>query len=159
MAHLLREVGLDFVGAAPVRHVFARETAAPPEAVYAALAEDVAGWTRWFSAVTLARPIDGGARREIRLRGGGRFEETVLAAERPAVYAYRVDLANAPGSRAIVEEWRLTPSGAGTRVQWTVAVDGTAPFRASVRLARAGFARAFRGAVTSLDRRLAASAS
>ncbi|MFD7696168.1 SRPBCC family protein [Streptomyces sp. NPDC059374] len=158
MAHLLREVGLDFVGAAPVRHVFARETAAPPEAVFTALAEDVAGWTQWFSAVTLARPLDGGARREIRLKGGGRFEETVLAAERPEVYAYRVDLTNAPGSRAIVEEWRLTPSGAGTRIQWTVAVDGTAPFRTSVRLARAGLGRAFRGAVTSLDRRLAASA-
>ncbi|KAB2971328.1 MULTISPECIES: SRPBCC family protein [unclassified Streptomyces] len=159
MAHLLREVGLDFVGAAPVRHVFARETAAPPEAVYSALAEDVAGWTQWYGAVTLARPLDGGARREIRLMGGTRFEETVLAAERPEVYAYRVDLTNAPGSRAIVEEWRLAPAGAGTRVQWTIAVDGTAPFRTSVRLARPGLARAFRGAVTSLDRRLAASAS
>ncbi|MEU6546050.1 SRPBCC family protein [Streptomyces sp. NPDC046859] len=159
MAHLLREVGLDFVGAAPVRHVFARETAAPPEAVYTALAEDVAGWTQWFSAVTLARPLDGGARREIRLKGGARFEETVLAAERPEVYAYRVDLTNTPGARAMVEEWRLAPSGVGTRVQWIVAVDGTAPFRTSVRLARAGLARAFRGAVTSLDRRLAASAS
>ncbi|MDI9833221.1 SRPBCC family protein [Streptomyces sp. KAU_LT] len=159
MAHLLREVGLDFVGAAPVRHVFARETVAPPEAVYSALAEDVAGWTQWYGAVTLARPLDGGARREIRLMGGTRFEETVLAAERPEVYAYRVDLTNAPGSRAIVEEWRLAPAGAGTRVQWTIAVDGTAPFRTSVRLARPGLARAFRGAVTSLDRRLAASAS
>ncbi|MGV9643978.1 SRPBCC family protein [Streptomyces sp. NPDC003514] len=159
MAHLLREVGLDFVGAAPVRHVFARETAAPPEAVYSALAEDVAGWTQWYGAVTLARPLDGGARREIRLMGGTRFEETVLAAERPEVYAYRVDLTNAPGSRAIVEEWRLAPAGAGTRVQWTIAVDGTAPFRTSVRLARPGLARAFRGAVTSLDRRLGASAS
>ena len=159
MVHLLREVGLDFVGAAPVRHVFARETTAPPEAVYTALAEDVPGWTQWYGAVTLARPLDGGARREIRLKGGARFEETVLAAERAEVYAYRIDLTNTPGSRAIVEEWRLTPSGAGTRVQWTVAVDGTAPFRTSVRLARPGLSRAFRGAVASLDRRLAASGS
>ena len=81
MVHLLREVGLDFVGAAPVRHVFARETTAPPEAVYTALAEDVPGWTQWYGAVTLARPLDGGARREIRLKGGARFEETVLAAD------------------------------------------------------------------------------
>ena len=97
MVLLLREVGLDFVGAAPVRHVFARETTAPPEAVYTALAEDVPGWTQWYGAVTLA--------------------------------------------------------------QWTVAVDGTAPFRTSVRLARPGLSRAFRGAVASLDRRLAASGS
>ncbi|MFJ8532042.1 SRPBCC family protein [Streptomyces sp. NPDC093591] len=156
MAHLLREVGLDFVESAPVRHVFAREITAPPEPVHRALAEDVPGWADWFSAVTLARPLDGGARREVRLRGGTRFEETILAAKSPEVYAYRVDVTNAPGARAMVEEWRLTPAGTGTRVRWTFAVDGTAPFRFTVGLARPGLGRAFRDAVTSLDRRLAA---
>ncbi|MFC5218460.1 SRPBCC family protein [Streptomyces coerulescens] len=154
MAHLLREVGLDFVGSAPVRHVFAREISAPPEAVYRALAEDVPGWPEWFGAVTLARPLDDGARREVRLKGGTRFEETILAAKSPEVYAYRVDLTNAPGARAMVEEWRLAPAGAGTRVQWTFAVDGTAPFRVAFGFAKAGLARTFRGAVGALDRRL-----
>ncbi|MCF1592875.1 SRPBCC family protein [Streptomyces muensis] len=158
MAHLLREVRLDFVGTAPVRHVFAREVSAPPEAVYRALAEDVPGWTQWFSAVTLARPSDDGARREIRLKGGTRFEETILAAKSPEVYAYRVDVTNAPGARAMVEEWRLAPAGTGTRVQWTFAVDGTAPFRFAFRVARPGLGRAFRDAVTALDRRLTAAA-
>ncbi|MER5935724.1 SRPBCC family protein [Streptomyces sp. NPDC001928] len=154
MAHLLREVGLDFVGTAPVRHVFAREISAPPETVFHALAEDVPGWPEWFAAVTLARPLDDGARREVRLRGGTRFEETILAAKSPDVYAYRVDLTNAPGARAMVEEWRLAPAGTGTRVQWTFAVDGTAPFRFACGLAKAGLGRAFRGAVGALDRRL-----
>lgn len=158
MAHLLREVRLDFVGTAPVRHVFAREVSAPPEAVYRALAEDVPGWTEWFSAVTLASPSDDGARREIRLKGGTRFEETILAAKSPEVYAYRVDVTNAPGARAMVEEWRLAPAGTGTRVQWTFAVDGTAPFRFVFGIARPGLGRAFRDAVTALDRRLAAAA-
>ncbi len=158
MAHLLREVQLDFVGTAPVRHVFAREISAPPETVHRALAEDVPGWTEWFSAVTLARPLDGGARREIRLKGGTRFEETILAAKSPEVYAYRIDVTNAPGARAMVEEWRLAPAGAGTRVQWTFAVDGTAPFRFAFGIARPGLGRAFRDAVTALDRRLAAAA-
>jgi uncharacterized protein YndB with AHSA1/START domain len=156
MAHLLREVGLDFVETAPVRLVFAREIAAPPERVFRALAEDVPGWTEWFAAVTLARPTGDGAGREIRLRGGTRFEETVLAAKEPEVYAYRADVTNAPGARALVEEWRLTPAGTGTRVQWTFAADGTAAFRIVLKLARAGLGRAFRDAVTSLDRRLAA---
>lgn len=155
MAHLLREVGLDFVGTAPVRHVFTREISAPPEAVFAALAEDVPGWTQWFSAVRTATPLDGGARREIRLKGGTRFDETILLAKSPEVYAYRVDVTNTPGARAMVEEWRLAPSGSGTRVRWTFAVDGTAPFRFTFSLARAGLGRAFRGAVTSLDRLLA----
>ncbi|GAA2271608.1 SRPBCC family protein [Streptomyces atrovirens] len=155
MVHRLRPVGHEFVRAAPVRLVFGREIAAAPERVYRALAEDVTGWTEWFGAVTLSRPLDGGAGREIRLRGGTRFRETVLVAEGPGVYAYRVDVTNAPGARALAEEWRLTPAGTGTRVRWTFAADGTAPFRLVLKAARPGLGRAFRSAVTSLDRRLA----
>ncbi|MEW2264511.1 SRPBCC family protein [Streptomyces sp. NPDC047853] len=154
MARRLRPVGLGFVEKAPVRLVFAREISASPDAVFRALAEDVPGWPAWFSAVTLARPIGEGAGREIRLRGGTRFVETVLTARRPEVYAYRVDVTNAPGARAVVEEWRLAPAGTGTRVRWTFAADGTAPFRFVLNRARPGLARAFRDAVASLDRRL-----
>jgi uncharacterized protein YndB with AHSA1/START domain len=148
-------VGLDFVPSAPVRLVFARVVSTSPEAVFRALAEDVAGWPEWFSAVTLARPTEGGARRQIRLKGGTRFQETVIAAEPAEVYTYRVDETNAPGVRALVEEWRLTPHGTGTRVQWTFAADGTAPFRFALKLGRPGLGRAFRDAVVKLDRRLA----
>ncbi|MFF5157987.1 SRPBCC family protein [Streptomyces sp. NPDC000348] len=154
MAHRLRPVGHDFAGTAPVRLAFDREISAAPERVFRALAEDVTGWPEWFGSVTLARPLDGGARREIRLRGGGRFHETVLARRAPEVYAYRVDTTNVPGVRAMVEEWRLAPAGTGTRVRWTVAADGTAAFRLVLGAARPGLVRAFRDAVTSLDRRL-----
>ncbi|WP_330284561.1 SRPBCC family protein [Streptomyces sp. NBC_00588] len=156
MAHRLRTVGLDFVETAPVRLVFAREMSAAPEAVFRALAEDVPGWADWYSAISRARPLDGGARRDVRLKGGTRFEETVIAAKEPEVYAYRVDVTNAPGMRALVEEWRLLPAGTGTRVQWTFAADGTAAFRLVLRAARTGLGRAFRDAVLSLDRRIAA---
>ncbi|WP_405884855.1 SRPBCC family protein [Streptomyces sp. NBC_01136] len=155
MARRLRPVGLEFAETAPLRLVFAREVTAPPEAVFRALAEDVPGWAEWFSAVTLARPTGGGTGREVRLRGGTRFQETVLVAKAPQVYAYRVDVTNAPGARALVEEWRLAPAGKGTLVQWTFAADGTAPFRLALKLGRAGLGRAFRQAVRALDRRLA----
>ncbi|MEU9404395.1 SRPBCC family protein [Streptomyces sp. NPDC048281] len=155
MARRLRPVGLDFVETAPVRLVFAQEMSAPPERVFHALNDDVPGWAEWFAAVTRAESVDDGAGRDIRLKGGGRFRETIIAAKEPEVYAYRVDLTNAPGAHAIAEEWRLVPSGGGTRVQWTFAVDGTAPFRLVVKTARAGLGRAFRGAVVELDRRLA----
>lgn len=156
MARRLRPVGLGFVETAPVRLVFTRDIAAAPDAAFRALAEDVPGWAEWFAAVTLARPLDGGARREVRLRGGTRFEETVLAAKEAELYAYRVDVTNAPGLRALAEEWRLAPAGTGTRVRWTFAADGTAPLRLVLKAARAGLGRSFRDAVTSLDRRLAA---
>ncbi|MFH0179675.1 SRPBCC family protein [Streptomyces cacaoi] len=154
MAHRLRPEGLSFVETAPVRLVFAREVSAPPELVFRALAEDVSGWAEWFPAVTSVQPLDDGAGRDVRLRGGTRFRETVLVAKEPELYAYRVDVTNAPGVRALVEEWRLSPAGAGTRVQWTFAADGNGAFRAVLRLARAGLGRSFRNAVTKLDRRL-----
>ncbi|GGW12187.1 SRPBCC family protein [Streptomyces capoamus] len=155
MARRLRPVDLDFIGTAPVRLVFAQNISAPPERVFRALAEDVPGWAEWFAAVTSARAVDGGAGREIRLRGGGRFRETVLAAKSPELYAYRVDATNAPGPRALAEEWRLVPHGTGTQVRWTFGADGTALFRFVLVLARPGLKRAFHDAVTTLDRRLA----
>ncbi|MFD7699550.1 SRPBCC family protein [Streptomyces caelestis] len=155
MVHRLRPVGHEFVRVAPVRLVFERETAAAPERVHRALAKDVTGWTEWFGPVTSARPLDDGAGRGIRLRGGALFRETVLVSEEPEVYAYRVDVTNAPGARALAEEWRLAPAGTGTRVRWTFAADGTAPFRLLLKAARPGLERTFRSAVTSLDRRLA----
>ncbi|MGW1541628.1 SRPBCC family protein [Streptomyces sp. NPDC002309] len=155
MARRLRPVDVDFVRSAPVRLVFERQISACPESVFRALAEDVAGWPQWFSAVTTARPTDGGAGREVRLRGGARFTETILVAKGPEVYAYRVDETNAPGVSALVEEWRLTPAGTGTRVRFTFAADGPAVVRAALRPARPGLGWAFRKAVTTLDRRLA----
>ncbi|GGQ65758.1 SRPBCC family protein [Streptomyces althioticus] len=155
MAHRLRPVGQEFASVAPVRLVFEREITAAPPAVFDALARDVGGWTAWFRVLTLARPLDGGAGREIRLLGAARFRETILAAEEPDVYAYRVDVTNVPGARAMVEEWRLEPAGTGTRVRWTMAVDGVAPFRLAMKAGRLGLAAGFRDAMTSLDRRLA----
>ncbi|UQT60217.1 SRPBCC family protein [Streptomyces durmitorensis] len=159
MARRLRPVGLEFVESAPLRLVFAREVSAPPETVYRALADDMTGWPEWFTAVTLCRPVDGadgGKGREVRLKGGTRFRETIVATDVAERYAYRADESNAPGLRALVEEWRLTPAGTGTLVQWTFAADGAAPFRFAMKLGRAGMGRAFRDAVTALDRRLAA---
>lgn len=155
MARRLRPVELDFAESAPLRLVFVTETAAPPKAVYAALADDVEGWSCWFSGVSRSAPTDGGRGRDVRLAGGTRFAETVLAAEPDEHYAYRVDATNAPGLRALLEDWRLTPAGAGTRVRWTFAADGPAPFRFALMLARPGLGRAFRESVRALDRRLA----
>ncbi|WP_411084719.1 SRPBCC family protein [Streptomyces sp. cmx-18-6] len=159
MARRLRTVGLEFVDSAPIRLVFAAEVSAPPDVVYRALAEDVGSWPSWFTAVTRAAPTDGGAGREVRLKGGVRFRETIVAAEPGERYAYRADESNAPGLRALLEEWRLTADGAGTRVQWTFAADGTGPFRSVLAVARLGMGRSFRDAVRRLDGRLTASAA
>ncbi|MCX5345327.1 SRPBCC family protein [Streptomyces atratus] len=154
MPRRLHCVDLDFVESAPLRLVFAAEVSAPPEVVYRALADDVAGWPSWFTSVTAARPTEDGAGREVRLKGGTVMRETIIAATPGERYVYRVDESNAPGLRALLEEWQLTPAGTGTQVQWTFAADGSAPFRFALRLGRSGVGRAFRDAVRNLDRRL-----
>ncbi|WP_432072292.1 SRPBCC family protein [Streptomyces wuyuanensis] len=159
MAHRLRPVEMDFTLSAPVRLVFTAEARADPAAVYRALAEDVEGWPGWFTAVTSARPTRNGAGREVRLRGGTRFQETIMSTEPGERYAYRIDETNAPGMRAMLEEWWLTAAGSGTRVRWTMAVDGSAPLRLLMGLAKPAVGRAFRDAVRNLDRRLTSAAA
>ncbi|MEV0926106.1 SRPBCC family protein [Streptomyces spongiicola] len=159
MAHRLRPVEPDFAESAPVRLVFTAEVRADPAAVYRALAEDVEGWPGWFTAVTSARPTRDGGGREVRLRGGARFQETIVSARPRERYAYRVDETNAPGVRAMLEEWRLSPAGSGTRVRWTMAVDGAAPVRLLMGFAKPAVGRAFRDAVRRLDRRLGSPAT
>ncbi len=141
-----------------MRLVFTARTAAPPEDVYRALAEEVEAWPRWFRAVTLARPVEtrGCRGREVKLAGLVRLTETVMAAEPGRRYAYRVDAANVPGLRALLEDWRLAPAGGGTLVQWWFLADVPVPGRLALRLARPVFGRAFRDAVRALDRRLSA---
>ncbi|MFD3533505.1 SRPBCC family protein [Streptomyces sp. NPDC058664] len=154
MARRLRPVELDFTASAPVRLVFTATLAAPPPAVYRSLAVEVGSLPSWFTAVTSAVPTGDGAGRTVRLRGGIAFEETVLASEPDVRYAYRVDATNAPGVSALAEEWSLTPTGRGTRLRWTMAADGAAPFRLGLRLAGPGVGLSFRDAARRLDRRL-----
>ncbi|MEW1660879.1 SRPBCC family protein [Streptomyces sp. NPDC093707] len=157
MHRRLRPVELDFAVAAPLRLVFAAEIAAPPEVVYAALADDTPGWAEWFTGVCGSTPTHDGRGREIRLTGGTRSTETVLATEPGARYAYRVDTTDLPALHALLEDWRLTPAGSGTRVRWTVAMDGPAAFRWLMPMARPGLRHAFGGSMRALDRRLAGS--
>ncbi|KNB52259.1 SRPBCC family protein [Streptomyces caatingaensis] len=158
MARRLRPVGAGFGEAAPLRVVFAGRTAAGPADVHRALARDVGSLPRWFRGVTAARSLPGGGagRREVRLVGGARFLETVVAVEAPGRYAYRVDVTNVPGPRAVLEDWRLTPAGSGTLVRWTLAVDAPAPVRRALLLARPAIGAVFRDALRRLDVRLAA---
>ncbi|MGW4032372.1 SRPBCC family protein [Streptomyces sp. NPDC004838] len=160
MARRLRLVELDFIPSAPIRLVFEAGLSASPHAVYQALAEDVPGWASWFDAISMAIPTHGGTGRDVKLRIGAFFSETILATDPGERYAYRVDTTNVPGLRALLEEWRITPTaGGGSRLRWTFAADGSSVARALIRLSGPGLGVSFRSAVRNLDRRLAASAA
>ncbi|MGI5350829.1 SRPBCC family protein [Streptomyces sp. CA-250714] len=154
-ARQLRPVELDFADTAPLRLAFTADLGVSPERVYAALADELETWPCWFTAVSEVRPTAGGKGRDVRLKGGGFFEETVLAARPCERYTYRIDRTNAPGLRAMVEDWNLAPSPAGgARVRWTMAVDGTGALRTVLLLGRPGLGASFRDAMRKLERRL-----
>ncbi|GAA2621387.1 SRPBCC family protein [Streptomyces axinellae] len=152
MARQLRPVGLEFADTAPLRLSFTADLGVPRERVFVALSEELEGWPRWFTAVSEVTPVEGGKGRHVRLKGGGFFTETVLASLPAERYTYRIDRTNAPGMRAMMEDWNLTvaPSG-GARVRWTIAVDGPRTLRTLMRLSRAGLGASFGDAMRKLD--------
>jgi carbon monoxide dehydrogenase subunit G len=128
----LRTVGPDFFEAAPYRTTRTAAVAAPPAAVFAALADDPAGWGEWFPGFTrtgsyLSAPFHGeGAERVMRLGGVG-LVETVILREEPTRWAFRVSQGNLPLVRAMAEDYRLAETPSGTALTWTLALDVAGP--------------------------------
>lgn len=167
----LRPVEVDFFQTAPLRVVSAATLSATPAAVFEALVDRAAEMPRWFSAVRSVEygggaygssgPGSGpgsvpvGTRRRVRLIDRSTFHETVLAVDAPHRFAYRIDRTTVPGLRAMAEEWTVVSTDAGTRVAWTVAVDGPAITRAGLWATAPGLRAATRRALAKLDRELA----
>ena len=129
----LRAVDLDFLETARHRVTVTEVLPAPPEAVFAALAEDPAGWGAWFPGFSDAGryvtpgPHGVGSQREVFARGS-RFLETILVWEPGRRWAFRVDEAGLPAVRALAEDFTLTPEGSGTRVDYTMAQETSPGF-------------------------------
>ncbi len=106
-----------------------RQLAAPPEAVWAVLAEfdRIAEWAPNVDhSCALTDQRDGiGAVRRVQV-GRPALLETVVAWEPNVRLAYRLDGLPVPariGTVTVTNEWRLEPSGGGTTVTVTSTVD------------------------------------
>jgi hypothetical protein len=132
MPRHLEPVGPEFFEVAPYRTGRTVSVAAPPAAVFAALADDPAGWGDWFPGFTrtgryLTDPPHGvGAERAMRLAGVD-LVETVIVREEPTRWAFRVSQGSMPLVRAMAEDYRLAETPTGTSLTWTVALDVTGP--------------------------------
>ncbi len=133
MPRTLRAVDADFTATAQHRVTVTEVLPASPDAVFAALAEDPAGWGAWFPGFTDAGryvtpgPHGVGSQREVFARGS-RFLETILVWEPGRRWSFRVDEAGLPAVRALAEDFRLTPEGTGTRVEYTMAQETSPGF-------------------------------
>jgi uncharacterized protein YndB with AHSA1/START domain len=139
MPHPLRSEDLSFVERAPV--VVRAETTVPasPAAVWPAFA-DAPAWVEWFRGMkdahyTSPPPHGVGSTRSVRVMGLA-ADETILAFEPGARFAFRVDAANLPALDALVEVVTLEPAGAGTRVVYRQAFAPKPWFRPLLPLLR-----------------------
>jgi polyketide cyclase/dehydrase/lipid transport protein len=119
-------VDLEFLNTAPVRLSASTHVARPPSEVFAAFAHDPANWGEFFPGFDKTGRYDTSAPHGVGSRCtkrviGLKFEETVLAWDEGARFAFRVDRVGAPAFRAWVEEYRFDPDGGnGTLLHWAI---------------------------------------
>ncbi len=159
MAWELTPVDLTFLEQAHHRWTSTAHIAAPIGRVFAAISQDPAGWGAWFPGFSETGryldtpPHEVGSTREVSMLGV-RYRETVLAWDEPGRWAFRVDRASLPVARALAEDYRLEPNGAGTRLHWTFAIEPRGVLRAATGGMGPALARICTQAATNLSRRL-----
>lgn len=109
-------VDLDFLDAAP-KHIYAEvKITRPPSEVFAAFAHDPANWGEFFPGFDKSGSYQtpgphGVGSRCIKRAGGIKVEETVLAWDEGARFAFRVDGTAIPAFHAWVEDYHFEPDG------------------------------------------------
>jgi hypothetical protein len=156
----LEPATLDFLEHAPYRHVATEVIPHAAEAVFAAIAEDPAGWGDWYPGFShqgryLEGPPHGvGSVREVVVLGV-RFREQVLAWDAPYRWAFSVDRASVSLAHRFAEDYRVAPQGSThSVVQWTLAIDPRPPVRAAMPLMGLVLPGLFRRAMANLTRQL-----
>lgn len=108
--------GLDWLDDAPLLLRATRRIEAPPEAVWARIA-DHAGWTQWFNGlkkVVPGSPATGvGGGRTVSLAGGLTLEEEFLAWDENRRFAFVVTHMKPRILRTLVEDVALEPTADG----------------------------------------------
>jgi uncharacterized protein YndB with AHSA1/START domain len=148
---------LEWADQAPLIVQATATSTAPPEAVFAVLA-DHERWPEWFGAVT--RVVVTGARegvgatRRVHLPGAS-FEEVFLAWDVGSRWAFTVTAARPKLMRALVEDCRLTPADGGTHIDYRMCFEPTRWSGPVMRLVAGRMRAQLQGAVDALALRAA----
>ena len=148
---------LEWAETAPLVVRATATSAAPPDAVFAVLA-DHERWPEWFGAVrrvvvTGAREGVGASRR-VHIPGGV-FEEDFIAWDPGQRWAFTVTAARPPICRALVEDCRLTPARDGTHIEYRMCFEPTRWAAPVMRLVAGSMRRQLQTAMDALARRAA----
>ena len=158
MASVSPHLGLDFFATARVKKVVQIDFEHSTQLLFAAIAEDPAGWGLWFPGFTntgryiTASPHGVGSVREVTFRSN-KLGETILAWDNAKRWAFYVS-SGRTGMRALAEDYRFDVGPSGTRLTWTMAAELGPVTRLAAPLILAVAVRTVRKAGANLDRRL-----
>jgi uncharacterized protein YndB with AHSA1/START domain len=144
--------------AAPFRFTAGGTLPCTPSRLFEELA-DPARWTKWFPLMhraswTSPETARAGARREVAIRGFGRFAETILACEPGARFAFTMNAGTSPLARRMAEDYRVTATDGGARLEWTLAAVPTTVGRAAEKVLPLVLRWIWRGALRRLTGRV-----
>jgi hypothetical protein len=148
-------VDLSFFDEAPVVVRRGAHVDAPRDRVFAAVANDPAGWGEWFPGFSndgswqTPPPHGVGSVRAVRMLGF-RYRETMLAWEEGIRWAFRIDETNARGFKAFAEDYQFADDGTGTRLTWIVAMQPSGAMRYCAPALPPGFGVILRRAASRL---------
>lgn len=137
----------------PNQIVITQDFSVPPEQVFAAL-NDHLNMGRWLGGkITVHRAVpDGGVGTVRRVHlGPAHFDEEVIECEAPSRIVYRI-VGAVPLLKHHRGELIVQTAGAGSRVQWTVALDVNLPGASG--LLRAGLGQVLKQGLKRLSRQL-----
>lgn len=125
----LTPVDLEFFTTASHRIVGRARLSASPDKVFASFARPQ-DWPAWFPMLRSATWLDGtggvGATREVKMGGGlGVFRERFIAWEPGVRYAFSMFETTSPLVTQLGEDYRLSPDGTGTQLDWVMAASPT----------------------------------
>ena len=140
-------VDLDFLDNAPRRLDATVKVRRPPSEVFAAFAHDPANWGAFFpgfdrTGTYHSSALHGVGSRCTKRVTGIKVEETVLAWDESARFAFRVDTTAAPAFHAWVEDYHFEPDGSdGTLLRVAIGSKPRLAFKLAAPVLQPIFAR------------------
>lgn len=154
----LTPTDLAFFDDAPLRIAQSARVSAAPDKVFASFA-NAADWPEWFPMLKWAKWTKGngalGDEREVSVGALGRYRERMIAWDPGRRFSFTMIGSTSPLAEQLAEDYRLSPDGGGTRIDWVMAARPTTLGKVGGPVLKAVMSRLFKRGGKNLEALLA----